>query len=259
MKYGDVITLTSVASFNKDYSDVTHWYLYNDNATDTHGQKIVFNPELLIENYKNYSISWEFTEDCRLFKNNTGAEKFNMDLFGGENEPEYQFIVIFEKSVKEIEIELKFETNEVINKKIASISIDNNPERITWNEERGCYVAKINYSAETEHTIKLIGVETGYEFDSWQYGLGKLSSGDDDFSGVFEIPASIEEDNDTDIMKIYCVFKENADDFGGGLLWLWISLGGVAFVGALTIIIVAIRRRGGGVGNSGVNTKRYYY
>ena len=258
MEYGDRISLTSIAT-NKDYSDVTHWYLFNANSKDAHGEIVEFNLLLANENYKNNRITWNFTENCELFENNDNATVYNLDLFGGEDEPQYQFVVLFEKSVKEIEIAFKYENDEKIESKVATITIDGKTDRIVWDEEKLCYIAKIGYSQETEHIIKILSMSAEYEFDSWRYELGRLVVGEDNFSGIFELPASLEEDDDTEALRIYCVFKEDTKDLGIDLLWLWITLAGVGFIAVVIGIVIIIRRRGGGSVGKKDNKRRYYY
>ena len=256
MVYGDKIILTSIAS-NKDYSDITKWYIHDGNGEN------VFDISNASENFKSNKIEWSFTENCELFLNEDNVDIlrqfYDLSKFEKEDKPDYKLYILFEKSVKEIEIELKFQNGEKLEKQVAKISVDGKVDRVVWNDEKKCYVAKINYTADTFHNVRLEGVEIGYTFVAWRYGLGDLPDLDEDpYVGVFEIAASLEEDTDTDVMKLFCVFEDEVKDNGMKLLWLWITLGALGLVSVVTIIIVIIRRRGGG-GKPKKETRRYYY
>lgn len=268
MKYGEKFTYETY-EVNSDYAKDADWYLtYISQDQETNPDEedySLFNLEKELaktdESEKlacvesSRTLSWTFSEKSVLFgygKTEEDARQYldiNNYNYNDDDSSSKMFIayVVFTRDVKDIEIRFKFDNDEEITEKIADVIIDDGAITVTY--KNGMYVAKIRYGTKP-HTITLRQVSTDYSFDGWYLNSRLAGTADDEYAGTFEI----QNDGDTNTVVLNAVFTKASNNKGANLLWLWITLGGVALVAVVVIIIIVKKKNSG---NSGY--KKYMY
>lgn len=268
MKYGEKFTYETY-DVNSDYAKEADWYLSyiskNQEDNPSEEDNTLFNLEKekakTVESEKlacfdaSRTLTWTFTENSTLFGYSKSAEDehqyLNINNYNyDENDADTKMFVayvVFTRDVKDIEIVFKYDDDEIITDKIADVIIDDGAVTVTY--KNGVFVTKIRYGTKP-HTITLRQLSTDYTFDGWYLNsrLGVVAG--DEYAGSFEI----QNDGDTNTVVLNAVFIKSAKKSTNNLLWLWITLGGVALVGIVVTIIIVKKKKSGDSGY-----KKYMY
>lgn len=248
--FGDKIELYSVAT-DLDYADDAKWYWHDiDSLNELADDELIQfdtgrkddSDAIMTGISGKYVI--ELNEDCALLSNASIDEHKENDLFEYYEIIDHNLVLSFQKGVKEIKIFLKDVLGKDISGNIASISIDGKLERVNWNEENSCYIAKVPL-ASSNHIVKIEGLEAEYAFENWDFGMGDTQTNK---TGTF--------DNVDGFDEIYCVLKSTKKIVSGNLTWLWIVLGVVGGIGIIVVIIIFAKKS---AAKKRTSYKRYYY
>ena len=253
MQYGVKYTYETY-DVNSDYAKEADWYLtyetYSQND-DTIAEPVEENAFDLVSAKTSFTskrtLSWTFDENCVLFGNNDAEDendyldinKYNYSKDDADSKI-FTSYVVFTRDVKDIEIRFKFDDDEEILNKIAEVLIDDGAVALTYKD--GVYTTKIRYSDKLDkasHKITLRQISTDYTFDGWYLNSRLDGVSGDEYAGSFEVL----NDGDTNVIVITAVFTKQAQKARGSLLWLWITLGSVAFIGLVVIIIIINKKK----------------
>lgn len=249
MQYGVKYTYETY-DVNSDYAKEADWYLtyetysQNDDTIAEPVEENAFDLERAKTSFTaRRTLSWTFDENCVLFGYNIAEDlndyldinKYNYST-DDANSKIFTSYVVFTRDVKDIEIRFKFDDDEEILNKIAEVLIDDGA--VSLNYKNGVYTAKIRYGTKP-HTITLRQLSTDYTFDGWYLNSRLAGVSGDEYAGSFEIL----NDGDTDTVVITAVFTKQAQKAKGSLLWLWLTLGGVALVGIVVTIIIVKKKK----------------
>ncbi len=260
LKYGHYYSYETY-QVNTDYSKEADWYVFNKPSAEG-GQtpENVFNPENNTANINGKNkISWVFNENWELLdiNNPNTSSKASGDKPSGTSDnisyfklgdSEFQIYVVFSRDVVNLKIEFKLGSTDgkTITEQIAKLKIDADNSTIKFNKETGTYSIKKKYG---NHTILLEELSTAYEFTGWYQETGMSLNVDE--NGTFKI----DKNEGDSTFVVYAVFDKIAEEQQANLLWLWITLGGVALVAVAVVVIVIIKKKNSG----GSSYRKYMY
>lgn len=245
MEYGKNYTYETY-DVNSDYAKEADWYLTHLSTESDEQFSLDATPVPQTSFVASRTLSWTFNENCELFKQDANDLNNYLDFDEYSEDNIFAIYVVFTRDVKDVEIRFKLDNDTNITEKIAEVLIDNGSVSVTFKD--GVYYAKVRYGSKP-HTITLRQLSTTYFFDEWRMNARLDGVVNDEYAGQFTV--SQEGDG---VVEITAYFSTDDKTSSTNLLWLWITLGGVALAGIVVVIVIAIKRK-----STEPSYKKYWY